>query len=374
MCGGRCPAPGYGYLPALGLREDAILRQRFDQDEKEGVVADRVDVAGVLAAHFADPATSWSVGTFGVIAEFMRDPDELVVLESTDVALSAVTDRGGIRIRPVEGLRLVASESTTSESWNQRVALCLPDDRCAMHRRSALTELGPDAEAIRETDRAAILFDLGLDTIQVDACVRVSDPDVARELRACCGKGLLEPDNLGMGVILAASPPRVFISRVGRVEVFQPIPPANGKSPEGPHTHVLPRLLRSRRTHAATEAVPEGWVPCTHFYPAHPTKDALGARRPYEQRHYDAFQDLMRVFGDGKLVDLKNRMTAAVRAGADPSAFAVPLDRFARTTIRIGLRQLQAASGASPVLAAWQAAHDRPHQDDAAEAGHGHEP
>jgi hypothetical protein len=46
----------------------------------------------------------------------------------------------------------------------------------------------------------------------------------------------------------------------------------------------------------------------------------------------------------------------------------VPLDRFARTTIRIGLRQLQAASCPSPALAAWQAAHDRPQQDDAVEA------
>ena len=331
------------------------------------------DVTGVLATHFDDPATSWSVGTFGAIAEFMRDPDEPAVLESTDGALLAVTDRGGIRIRPVVNLRLVASESTTKESWNQRVALCLPDDRCAMHRRSVLTEVGPDAEAIRESDRAAILFDLGLDALQVDACVRVSDPDVARDLRACCGKGLLEPNNPAMGLVLAASPPRVFISRVGRVEVFQPIPPANGKSPEGPHTHVLPRLLRSGRTHAATEPVPEGWVPCAHFYPAHPTKDALGALRPYEQRHYDAFRDLMQAFGDGKLVDLKNRMTVAVRAGEDPSGFAVPLDRFARTTIRICLRQLQAASDPSPTLAAWQAAHDRPHLDDASDAGHGHE-
>ena len=331
------------------------------------------DVVGVLATHFANPATSWSVGTFGAIAEFMRDPHEPVALERTDGVLSAVTGRGGIRIRPVADLRLVASETTTSESWNQRVALCLPDDRCAMHRRSVLTELGPDAEAIRETDRAAILFDLGLDTVQVDACVRVSDPKVVEQLRMHCGRGLLEPDNPAMGVILAASPPRVFISRVGRVEVFQPIPPANGKSPEGPHTHVLPKLLRNRRTHAATEPVPEGWVPCAHFYPAHPMKDALGMRRPYEQRHYDAFQDLMHAFGDGKLVDLKNRMAAAVRAGEDPAAFAVPLDRFARTTIRIGLRQLQAASGSSPVLAAWQAAHDRPHHDETGDSGHGHE-
>ena len=44
-----------------------------------------------------------------------------------------------------------------------------------------------------------------------------------------------------MAVILAASPHRVFVSRVGRIEVFQAIPSANGKSPEGPHTHVLPK-------------------------------------------------------------------------------------------------------------------------------------
>ena len=56
-----------------------------------------------------------------------------------------------------------------------------------------------------------------------------------------------------MGMILAANPHRVFISRLGRIEVYQPIPPPSGKSPEGPHTHVLPRLLQSRRTHPATD-------------------------------------------------------------------------------------------------------------------------
>ena len=62
-------------------------------------------------------------------------------------------------------------------------------------------------------------------------------------------------------MILAANPHRVFISRLGRIEVYQPIPPPSGKSPEGPHTHVLPRLLKSGRTHPATEPVPEGWFP-----------------------------------------------------------------------------------------------------------------
>jgi hypothetical protein len=335
---------------------------------------DNVDVMSVLATHLADPETGWSLGTFGAIAEFVRSPHEPVVMESAGVGVSAVTDRGGIRIRRVAGLRLVASEGAAGENWNQRVALCLRNDQCAANGRGVLTELGRDAEAIRERDRDAILFDLGLETLQVDACVRVSDPDVVERLRACCGRRAFDPSSPAMATILAASPHRVFMSRVGRVEVFQPIPPANGRSPEGPHTHVLPKLLRHRRTHSATEPIPSGWVPCAHFYPAHPTKDAFGAVRSYESRCHNAFQELMRRFGDGELVDLKKRVIAAVSAGNDPSTFAVPADRFARTTIRIGLRQLVAQQGASPAVTAWQAFHDRAHHDDAGTGGLEHEP
>ena len=57
------------------------------------------DIAALLAAQLADPTTSWSIGTFGAIAEFMRDPHEPVIA-GADKGLSAVTDRGGIRIEP----------------------------------------------------------------------------------------------------------------------------------------------------------------------------------------------------------------------------------------------------------------------------------
>jgi len=333
------------------------------------------DVRSVLAAHLGDPTTSWSVGTFGAIAEFVRDPNEPVAMDGRGGGLSAVTERGGIRVEAVAGMRLVASEGATRESWSQRVALCLPDDGCAMNRRAVLTELGPDAEAIREADRTAALFDLGLDAVQVDACVRVADPGLAEQLRAWCGHPLLAPNNPAAALILAASPHRVFVSRVARAEVFGPIPPADGKSPDGPHTHVLPKLLRLRRTHAATEPVPDGWVPCAHLYPAHPAKHASGAARAYDVRAHDAFQEIMRAFGDARSVDLKMRVMAAVSGGEDPAGFALPEDRFARATLRVTLRQLAAAGDPSPTLAAWQAACDRPRRDEldiegAGETGH----
>jgi hypothetical protein len=204
-------------------------------------------------------------GTFGAIAEFTRDADEMVILDRRDETVSAVTARGGIRIRAKADLRAIASESLTPSAWNQRVALCLPQSACAMNARTVLTEVGPDGDALRAADRSAVLFDLGLGALQIDACVRSADPEIIAALRECCGTSLFAAGDGAMHVILASNPHRVFISRVGRIEVFQPIPTPDGTSPEGPHTHVLPKLLGSGRTHAATEPIPVGWIPCAHF-------------------------------------------------------------------------------------------------------------
>jgi Family of unknown function (DUF6925) len=329
-------------------------------DPRNSAVNDAASHIELLAEQMADPEASWSLGTFGAIAEFARDPDEPVELSRTDADLAAVTARGGFRIAPREHMRLFASESTTRESWGQRVSLCLPENRCAMNGRTALTALGPDAEALREKDREAVLFDLGLGALQVDACVRVADPEVTAELLSCAGRSLFEPGNPAMMIILGASPHRVFISRLGRSEVFQPIPPADGKSPEGPHTHVLPKLLQHPRTHSATEPVPDGFVPCAHLYPAHPVRDALGRSRPFDGGRHAAFQSILRAFGDPATVALKQRIIAAIAAGADPTAIAVTDQRFARTAVRVALRQLYATDNASPALAAWTAAHERP--------------
>jgi hypothetical protein len=39
-----------------------------------------IDLFDLLAGHVFDADTAWSVGTFGAIAEFMRDADEGVVM------------------------------------------------------------------------------------------------------------------------------------------------------------------------------------------------------------------------------------------------------------------------------------------------------
>lgn len=315
-----------------------------------------VDAAGLLYREIADPDTQWSLGTFGAIAEFSRDRDEPVDLTQSSAGVSAVTARGGIALKPVARCRPFASEGVTRTGWNQRVALCLPADDCAMNRRTAFTELGLDHEALRLEDRGSVLFDLGLGALQADFCVRLGDSETIARLRGCTGRSLFEAGNPAMGFILQASPHRVFQSRMGRIEVYQPIPPATGKSPDGPHTHILPKLLKSGRTHRATEPIPEGWIPCAHIYPPNPPRDGMAAPRPFDADSHDSFQQMIELFGDPETQAIKRRVIDAVDAGLSPSAMAQ--DRHGRASIRIALRQMKAAGHAPPVLQSWLAIFD----------------
>jgi Family of unknown function (DUF6925) len=305
-----------------------------------------------------DPDTAWSIGTFGAIAEFMRDPDEPVTLHRNDTARLAVTARGGVLVSAQSSAWLIASESPTAQSWSHRVALCLPRQLCGMNSRRELTEIGPDTNALRSKDQAGILFDLGFGLLQVDAFVRTTDPAVASALRRHVGKPVFAADSGAMAVILDANPHRVFVSSVGRVEVFQPIPSPNGKSPDGPHTHVLPKLLAHGRTHPATEPLPSDWVPCAHCYPPHPLRDSQGRSRPFDANSHYAFQAMLERYGDAERLDLKKRLIRSVMAGDEPFAITPNGHRFGRATVRVTLRQLQASGAGSATLAAWLAAYD----------------
>lgn len=325
---------------------------------------DRPD-AGLLAAvasHVLDTGTQWDIGTFGAIAEFMRDDGEPASISSGPRSISISTSRGALRLEENAAARLVAYETVGRAAgiWRHGVAICLPDESCFMHGRRVVTEIGPDDDAIRAEDRDAILFDMGLGILQADVCIRTSDPTLLRALRAGEGTSLFGGDGSLLSAILHSGPHRVFLSRVGRVEVFQPIPPPSGKSPEGPHTHILPKLLRAGRTHAATTPIPDGWVPCAHFYPPHPLRDIQDAPRPFARNHFEAFDALHNRFGVAPLVALQEQVAAAVRRGQTPSSIDIPAGRFARSCVRVTLRKLKAAGeGSAAVLDEWLAAYDR---------------
>src|SRR4029079_17416316 len=107
------------------------------------------------------------------------------------------------------------------------------------------------------------------------------------------------------------------------------------------------------------EPVPDGYVPCAHFYPAHPVKDALGRLVPFDAGRHDRFQDVLHRFGDPDAIALKLQVMTAIVEEREPSVVAVPKDRFARANVRVAVRQLRASNGPLPALGPWIAAYDQ---------------
>jgi len=313
--------------------------------------------AALVAAALSETEFGWGVGTFGAIGEFMRDRGEPAKVD----AASAVTARGAVAVNLVAEARAIAWERPTSRgAWQHGIAVCLPIDRAAMHRRTTLAPLGPDREALREDDRDAERFDLGLGTYQCDVCVRIADRAAARELARHAGRNVLESGLLRE--LPAMKPHRVFESRLARVEVYGAIPPPDGVTPDGPHTHILPDLLRAGRTHAANVPLPEGWVPALEIFPPAPLSDAHGRAIPFDAARHASFQSLLEAFGDPDTLAAKRRVAEAVMANAPPRD-ETGFSRAARLARRVVLRQLAHTAPDSATLAAWRARFDAAEAD-----------
>ena len=329
-----------------------------------------MDVRTSLETHLSDPSTGWSMGTFGALAEFHRNADEPLLGEVSN-GLQCATSLGALRLELPKDVLPVAYQtlSANPRRWGHGIALCLPEDRAVMAERRAITEVGPDETAVREEDRDGILFDMGLSVLgaacrQVEFCVRTADPELTGVLRAAQGQSVFDPACTAMKAILEAHPNRVAVTRLGRVEVYQPIggPATGGVSPAGPHTHVLPDLLASGRTHSANVPIPEGLVPCAWAYPANPVSTQMGRDKPFDVALHQAFEQILEAWGVSAIVDTKKRVRDAVAARESPSAFEEPANRFERAAVRIELRQLalRAQSGAErSLIDEWRSVFDK---------------
>ena len=276
-------------------------------DESLSAIAAMSTVGPLLACHLADPTSSWSVGELGVLAEFHHhgpavQPDAFTVL----------TGGGAIRVNVRQDAVPLAYEtpSANPRRWNHGLVFCLPVDAACMAGRTCITELGPDTESILQGAQGDVLFDLGLGLRTADFLVRTGDAALLSVLRTACGRRWIDEPGLNQAII-AASPARVIVSRLARVEITNPIPAPGGVSPDGPHTHLLPAIMRRKRVHDANIPVPPGHLPCLTLYPAHPARDAEGHERQFNAGLHRAYQQLLQGFGHPAYVAAKAGVASA---------------------------------------------------------------
>lgn len=311
----------------------------------------------VLHQNLNDPGTSWSIGTFGALGEFFWDSQETKSIQLCDAGGDVVTGRGALSVRISPDVRMLPYEqlSKRPDLWQQGANFCLPDAQARQEPKAVLTELGPDSGALREKDRNAVLFDLGLDTPTLSACVRTDNQDLLAVLRQHVGKSIFDGQNLAMKAIKNKSPHRVFISQLGRVEVYQYIAPVSGglPVPEGPHTHIQPKLLKEKKTHPINVPMLKGYLPGLSMYPANPMLDQKGSRRSFDTAAHQAFQAVLGEFGPSGIAKLKQQVRQAVQKGRKPSDALAP-DRWSRATVKVTLRQLAAEGVDTNAIRQWR--------------------
>ncbi|MBC8445011.1 MAG: hypothetical protein H8D75_00070 [Rhodospirillaceae bacterium] len=187
--------------------------------------------------------------------------------------------------------------------------------------------------------------------------MRAADVELADVLRGHAGHSLFEGDADALHAIHAHSPDRVFTSPLGRIEVATPIAPEDGETATGPHTHVLPELLATGRTHAATVPIPDNYLPCMNLFPPNPARDERGDARSFDEGDHRVFQAILAKYGDPAANAIKQQVIEAIAAGHSPDQAPQPesrsLSRIERTALRVTLRQLRYTAGHSPVLEEW---------------------
>jgi hypothetical protein len=209
------------------------------------------DPREIARRHLAEAANGWSVGTWGAIGEFQYDPDE-PGLALDLVTLSVTSLRGALHIGDLSDAQPFALADDTGRT--REIAFCSPQP-------------GSRRTTIHEVDETT--FDLGIGAPHVDMMVRLRCDDAATRaaLREGAGRPLLAPGNPAGPAIARSSPTRVFVSALARLEVHQPIPPPGGRSPEGPHSHLLPKYLQEGRAHAPGSPLPAGLYCGLSLYP-----------------------------------------------------------------------------------------------------------
>ncbi len=290
----------------------------------------------LVEEHLARPTSTWTTGVPGALAGFVRRADEPAQRGPNSV----VTGRGGIRVALPDDAVAVAYEAPSARDplrWHQAVAFCVPARPGPT--RTAVTELGPDTDALRPRDTGGVLFDLGLGAPSVELLARTADPDALAALRAVAGRG---PD--AARAVLAEHPVHLVArTAAGRVEVF-------GGGRGGPCA-----WLRPGRTGTADPPhvpVPAGTTSVLRLHPAHPAADEHGRPLPFDVERHVAFQALLGEFGDPLVGVAQADAVAAVRAMRPPGDGLA--DPAVRAAVAVGLRRLALTDGTSGVLAHWR--------------------
>lgn len=221
------------------------------------------EIADWIISSIDQRSGTWVTGAPGAVAEFPCTSGREVAVERVGEAIIAKASDAMFRLRISEKLRAFAFDDEGP------IVFGLPSARAAMTTSSTIQDLGDDTEAIDPKYRQSQLYDFGIGRKASRFCVRTSNDGMIAAMRECTGRHWSEAFASIGRQLIEISPHRVVETAAARIEVFAPIPPPGGTSPDGAHTHFLPAFLASGEEIPQPLALPNYALPVAIFYPTH---------------------------------------------------------------------------------------------------------
>jgi len=266
------------WAQAAGDRRRAIwaeLPERFTQLDitVTRLPWGRPEITAFVEKTLTDRAGTWVIGCHGATAEFMAGADEPMTLDAGPDGILATTEQGGLRFQSRENFRALQWRDPRMPDATRAIFIVIPRPRDSGSVSSGLKIEGRDHGALKPEQREDALFDLGLGRDHMRFLVRTGKAEVRHALTAAQGLALDAVLSRCGGLLLRENPVRVVDSAFGRIEVYAPIPAPGGKSPPGPHTHLLPGHLAMQRATAPSVDLPEAYSLSATFYPRSQPED-----------------------------------------------------------------------------------------------------
>ena len=209
------------------------------------------DPRAIARRHLADAAHGWSVGTWGAIGEFQYDAGEPCLAVDLD-RLAVTSLRGALHIGDLSGAQPFALVDDAGQT--REIAFC---SSRAGAQRTTIHQL--DERHLRSRHRRAAHRHAGKAPRR-----RCSDPcRLAGKHRASLA-GAGQP---GRPRHRPVEPDAHFRLGAGAARSPSADSPPGGHSPEGPHSHLLPKYLQEGRAHAPGSPLPAGLYCGLSLYP-----------------------------------------------------------------------------------------------------------
>jgi predicted Fe-S protein YdhL (DUF1289 family) len=243
-----------------------VLPRRFD---KLGLAIARLpwppsEIADFVGRSLEQKSGTWTLGCYGAIAEFLCADDEPCQVTAVGETITALSTRGALRLTIGDHVR--ALQLRIGNDYGP-IFLAVLKSRANVPVATTLTPLGRDERAVQPECRDQPWFDLGLGRDDLRFCVRSCSEELQNTLNLVSGQPLTAVLRDAGATIVAHSPVRIVESPLGRAEVYSPIPPPGGQSPDGPHTHLLPGHLATGRATPPGFDLPPVYALGATFYP-----------------------------------------------------------------------------------------------------------